>query len=1018
MKFNVNILALLLIFTISFDAYACQQNDYIALRALYLSTDGNNWESQTDGNAEWPFKLDFMMHQTTPPPGYENLELWHGVGLDANGCVDYLGLSNNQLSGSIPSELGNLSNLIRLYLSSNQLSGIIPPEFGNLSNLTTLYLSSNQLSGPIPPELGDLSNLTRLHLYNNDLSGCYDPNLLNLCTQIINGVNSNISNGNLLYRWEDFCNSGAGQCGCNCEAYTTQDQSITGVNPNDLPNSTYRLDLDDSITPGYSGDGDESIFIGNASELTARLNALRLQHHIDCARECNKAILVSASDIGISHPFSASSSVSVSVSDFDQYVNSDQDCQNILNVGFHHRGNLDNAVGTCSVLDNHGGYGSTVAQHIQPNREANLIPILNFSNFYAQVDFTGTRLLVYEVDFRENHLAWLQDRGAIQINGTKDVSVLDEDLLSTLQATYAFPVILVHNVLGNTDSNCAGNTITNNIVIRNLEIIPRNNTGVNIDEYRRNAFTLDTPDSEGTFNFFGDQWYYPMPGMMLIFEAYRANAATGGSCNKCEHSGISNTFYINPTLENTVMNFENNAATDFTAAEHDLISQYAHIDNIRISHLSEGIHVYNAHNLVMNNLDLFNFSDASLAVNNSSGCYVLNSRVRYGSDGNCNFAWGICESHLVNCEISANGISGLGEDFRKGQCFNLEGDANRNYIIKNNIHTGYRGVYIKRGSDGNQVKNNLIQNVNRCIDISTTENQSATTFPNIGTIISGNTMSFDDVVSGRPGTNSGIVLSCDEETEIINNNWDGGTPKVPFIHLNLLSGCTEPILNISHDNPSFSTTITDNVQNGGGAFINSGIDNNTIDQLTVTNNWIINNTIDCSAVAKADIELCAGSNNDFATGGTLLSNSSITGNSRNTSPISASFTGEQFTDFNTGALGGVITNNVTTQLCPCFSPGHNINCLHTLNLSGTTSNSEPLFGNNNDYEAFNAIQSDQCVDSPHVIYDAGETINLLPGFKIPVTTDFEAIIDGCGGSQRNIEGQEDSLKENSDSNKD
>ena len=73
----------------------------------------------------------------------------------------------NELSGEIPSKLGNLTNLTALDLDGNQLSGEIPSEFGNLTNLTALDLSSNQLSGEVPPELNTLTSLTVLDLRGN-----------------------------------------------------------------------------------------------------------------------------------------------------------------------------------------------------------------------------------------------------------------------------------------------------------------------------------------------------------------------------------------------------------------------------------------------------------------------------------------------------------------------------------------------------------------------------------------------------------------------------------------------------------------------------------------------------------------------------------------------------------------------------------------------------------------------------------------------------------------------------------
>jgi len=97
-----------------------------------------------------------------------------------NGHITGLSLHNEQLSGSIPSEIGNLSYLKYLYLYSNQFTGSIPPEIGNLTNLETLDLKNNQLSGSIPPEIGNLTNLKKLDLKMNQLSGSIPKEIGNL----------------------------------------------------------------------------------------------------------------------------------------------------------------------------------------------------------------------------------------------------------------------------------------------------------------------------------------------------------------------------------------------------------------------------------------------------------------------------------------------------------------------------------------------------------------------------------------------------------------------------------------------------------------------------------------------------------------------------------------------------------------------------------------------------------------------------------------------------------------------
>ena len=91
--------------------------------------------------------------------------------------LQVLDISFNDLSGPIPSELGELTNLRELNLSDNHLSGPIPSELGELTNLQELNISSNSLSGPIPLGLGNLPNLKYLNLGYTAISGCIPPGL-------------------------------------------------------------------------------------------------------------------------------------------------------------------------------------------------------------------------------------------------------------------------------------------------------------------------------------------------------------------------------------------------------------------------------------------------------------------------------------------------------------------------------------------------------------------------------------------------------------------------------------------------------------------------------------------------------------------------------------------------------------------------------------------------------------------------------------------------------------------------
>ncbi len=126
------------------------KQDSLALVALYDSTGGVSWSNQ----ANW---------KTGP------VNTWFGITL-TNNRVSALDLSSNNLSGAIPAEIGDLTELTVLKLNDNNLTGDIPSEIGNLKNLEALQLQQNNLSGAIPEELGGMENLIILWLFDNELS--------------------------------------------------------------------------------------------------------------------------------------------------------------------------------------------------------------------------------------------------------------------------------------------------------------------------------------------------------------------------------------------------------------------------------------------------------------------------------------------------------------------------------------------------------------------------------------------------------------------------------------------------------------------------------------------------------------------------------------------------------------------------------------------------------------------------------------------------------------------------------
>ena len=185
--------------------------DRDALVAFYNATGGAHWNLNDNWLSDAPLNewygvtigagrvvtLDLSQNQLSgaiPPQigqltGLTNLDLWGnqltGAIPTAIGNLDNvtrLSLWANQLSGSIPAELGDMESLEWVALGINELTGEIPAELGNLANLTHMDFTLNQLSGAIPAELGNLTQVVWIGLWSNQLSGAIPSELGNLTT--------------------------------------------------------------------------------------------------------------------------------------------------------------------------------------------------------------------------------------------------------------------------------------------------------------------------------------------------------------------------------------------------------------------------------------------------------------------------------------------------------------------------------------------------------------------------------------------------------------------------------------------------------------------------------------------------------------------------------------------------------------------------------------------------------------------------------------------------------------------
>ncbi|CAH9128941.1 unnamed protein product [Cuscuta epithymum] len=92
----------------------------------------------------------------------------------------YLHLHENHFVGRIPPELGTLQNLRHLDVGNNRLVGTIRELIrieGCFPALRNLYLNNNYITGGLPSQLANLTNLEILYLSYNRMTGIIPPTI-------------------------------------------------------------------------------------------------------------------------------------------------------------------------------------------------------------------------------------------------------------------------------------------------------------------------------------------------------------------------------------------------------------------------------------------------------------------------------------------------------------------------------------------------------------------------------------------------------------------------------------------------------------------------------------------------------------------------------------------------------------------------------------------------------------------------------------------------------------------------
>lgn len=100
------------------------------------------------------------------------------------------GGSEALVEGGLPTAIGLLTALRRVYIESMNLTGSLPTQIGSLTALETLLLSQNDLTGSVPSEISALTSLKAFAIDENpnlygDISLCESIAMDNSTSEIV-----------------------------------------------------------------------------------------------------------------------------------------------------------------------------------------------------------------------------------------------------------------------------------------------------------------------------------------------------------------------------------------------------------------------------------------------------------------------------------------------------------------------------------------------------------------------------------------------------------------------------------------------------------------------------------------------------------------------------------------------------------------------------------------------------------------------------------------------------------------